>query len=245
MSVRKLNLLLCVIAFSVLPQITFGQSLVVDQVIDFEDLSLNGFINGAAPGPFVTADATGNNALEIVTNGNPAGGGSGVLVFNNDFVGDLTGVDSVQFDVINPNVTDLNFRFSFGDPSNVFVSNDLLATAGSTSNLTFGLNPSNFVQAVGVDPFSQALSNVDQSRFLANPIVATGGGANRAIGAPILDLAGNPVAGSVFIDNLVFNSAPGAAAPAAAPAAAVPEPSSVSLLLGLAGLMATGRRRKI
>ena len=127
--------------------------------------------------------------MEIVTSGAPGGGGSGVLVFNNTLTGDLTGVESVQFDVINPNTTDLNFRFSFSDPSNVFVSNDQLVAAGSASNLSFGLNSAAFVQAAGVDPFNQALSNVSQFRLLANPNVVLGGGANLAIGAPILDLS--------------------------------------------------------
>lgn len=243
MTVPKLKLFFCVIAFSVLPLTAFGQTPgFIDQVFDFEDQSLNGFVNGAAPGPFVIADATGNSLLEVVTSGAPAGPGNAVVVFNNAFTGDLSSANSVLFDATNPNETDLNVRFSFSDPSNVFISDDILLSAGSTQNLAFDLSSSDFVQASGFDPFAQTLSNVSQIRLLSNPNVALGGGAGLAQGAPILDLAGNPVAGSFLVDNFVISSAAVGAAPAPA---GVPEPSCVSLLLGLAAMAAAGRRRKI
>ena len=236
----KLNLLFCVLFFSALPSNSFGQTPppFIDQVVDFEDLNLSGFVNGGAPGPFVTADATGNNALEITTNGAPGGGGSGVLVFNNTLTGDLSSASTVNFDVNNPNLTPLNIRFSISDPTdtNVFVSNDIVVPAATTDSLSFLLDQSQFVQASsGLDSFAQTLANVDQFRILSNPNVAIGGGAQLAIGSPILDLNGDPVAGSVFVDNFVFRSE--------FATSAVPEPGSASLLLGLAGALVVRRRR--
>ena len=77
MTIHKLKLLFCVFVFSVFPQVTFGQPpAFLDQVFDFEDLSLAGFANGLAAGPFVVADANGNNALQVVTSGSAGGPGA-------------------------------------------------------------------------------------------------------------------------------------------------------------------------
>ena len=157
------------------------------------------------------------------------------MVLNNAFAGDLTGATAVLFDATNPNPSDLNIRFSFSDPSNVFISNDIVLPAGTTDSLSFLLDSNSFVQAVGTETFSQALSTVNQIRLLNNPNAAVGAG-GLAAGAPVLDLAGSPVAGSLLVDNFVVSSEA---------AAVVPEPSCVSLLFGLAGAIAASRRRKI
>ena len=236
MTIDKLKLLFCVVVFSVLPQTTFGQAVpFLDQVFDFEDLSLAGFANGAAVGPFVVADANGNNALQVVTSGAPGGAGAALVVLNNALSGDLTAATAVLFDATNPNPSDLNIRFSFSDPSNVFISNDIVLPAGTTDSLSFLLDSNSFVQANGTGSFSQALANVDQIRILNNVNASIGAG-GLALGAPVLDLAGNPIAGSLLVDNFVVSSAP---------VAAVPEPSCISLLFGLAGVIAASRRRTI
>ena len=217
-----------------MPQATFGQSpAFLDQVFDFEDLSVAGFANGAAAGPFVVADANGNNALQVVTNGAPGGSGAALVVLNNAFSGNLTGATEVLFDATNPNPSDLNIRFSFSDPSNVFISNDIVLPSGTTDSLSFLLDSNSFVQADGTDSFSQALSNVTQIRILNNVNASIGAG-GLALGAPVLDLTGSPIAGSLLVDNFVISTA-----------AAVPEPSCVSLLFGLAGVIAASRRRTI
>ena len=217
-----------------MPQATFGQSpAFLDQVFDFEDLSVAGFANGAAAGPFVVADANGNNALQVVTNGAPGGSGAALVVLNNAFSGNLTGATEVLFDATNPNPSDLNIRFSFSDPSNVFISNDIVLPSGTTDSLSFLLDSNSFVQADGTDSFSQALSNVTQIRILNNVNASIGAG-GLALGASVLDLTGSPIAGSLLVDNFVISTA-----------AAVPEPSCVSLLFGLAGVIAASRRRTI
>jgi len=233
MTVHKLIPLFCVLLFSALPMTSFGQApSFLDQVIDFEDLSTAGFNNGGAAGPFVVADASGNNALQLLTTGALGGPGNALLVFNNALTGDFSGAESVQFDATNPNPTDLNIRFSFNSPSNVFISSDIVLAAGATDNLTFDLDPNGFVQPSGSDTFEQTLASISQIRILHNPNVALGGGAGLAQGAPVFDSAGSPIAGSLLVDNFVVNSA------------AVPEPTYLSLLLGFAGAFAARRRKR-
>jgi len=105
--------------------------------------------------------------------------------------------------------------------------------SGTTDSLSFLLDSNSFVQADGTDSFSQALSNVTQIRILNNVNASIGAG-GLALGAPVLDLTGSPIAGSLLVDNFVISTA-----------AAVPEPSCVSLLFGLAGVIAASRRRTI
>ena len=142
-----------------------------------------------------------------------------MVAFSNVLTGDFSDAGSVQFEATNPNLTDLNVRFSFSSPGNVFISDDFVLAPGATEDLFFALDPSEFVQPSGAASFELSLANVSQIRILNNPNVALGGG-GFAQGAPVFDLAGNTVVGTLFVDNFVVSSA--AAPPAAA--VAVPEP---------------------
>jgi len=236
MSVHKLKPLFCAIVFLAMPLTASGQApAFIDQVFDFEDLSTAGFTNGGAAGPFVVADANGNNALQLQTSGAAGGAGNSLVVLNNALTGDFSSANSVLFDATNPNPTDLNVRFAFNDgASNVFISDDIVLAAGATDNLSFLLDSVGFAQPSGNATFAQTLANITQIRILHNPNVAIGGGAGLPQGSQVFDVDGSLIQGSLLVDNFVVSSA--------APAG-VPEPSSAALLLGLAGAFAARRRR--
>jgi len=239
MSIGKLSGLLCVVIFLALPLNAFAQApAFFDQVIDFENMATEGFVIGVAAEnqPVVVTDATGNNVLQLQTNGNAGGAGSALLAMNNSLTGDFSSAGSITFDAINPNPVDLNIRFGFTSTgtspavalTNAFASNDIVLTAGTSQNLTFNLNPIDFTTVLGNDTFSNGLTDVTQIRILHNPI-ASGGGVG-AVGAPVLDVNGSPIVATLQIDNFQVVSA-------------VPEPSCLSLLLGLGGVLAFRRRR--
>jgi len=237
MTVLQLKPLLCVLVFLAMPLTSFGQTIpFLDQTFDFEDLSTAGFTSGIE-GPVVVTDSIGNNVLQLQTSGAPSGAGSVLVALNNTLTGDFSDAGSIQFDATNPNLTDLNVRFSFSSPGNVFISDDVVLAPGASESLFFELDPSGFAQPSGAASFEESLANVSQIRILNNPNVALGGGAGLAQGAPVFDLDGNTVVGTLLVDNFVVSSA-------AAPAVAVPEPGCVSLLLGLAGAMAARRRKR-
>jgi len=119
MTVPQLKPLLCVLVFLAMPLTSFGQTIpFLDQTFDFEDLSTAGFTSGIE-GPVVVTDSIGNNVLQLQTSGAPSGAGSVLVALNNTLTGDFSDAGSIQFDATNPNLTDLNVRFSFSSPGNV------------------------------------------------------------------------------------------------------------------------------
>jgi len=237
MSAYKLKPLFCALVFLAMPLTAFGQApSFLNQVFDFEDLSTAGFNNGGAAGPFVVPDANGNNVLEIQTSGAANGPGNALVVFNNAITGDFSTATSVLFDATNPNPTDLNIRFAINDAgaSNVFISDDIVLSAGATDSLSFLLDPAFFAQPAGVATFDQTISNISQIRILSNPVVALGGGNGLPQGGQVFDLGGNLIAGTLQVDNFVVSTEVNA----------VPEPSFASLLLGLVGAVASRRRKR-
>lgn len=234
--------LIATIAVLLVSPMMASAQIAVDQVIDFEDGSVSGFVvGGAAPAsvqPSVVTDGTGNSALQLLTNGASAGPGHALQVFNNDF-DDLSQAVGLLFLATNPNNLDLNVRISISagssqgnltSPTGAFTSDEIVLAAGATEELTFLFDDSNFTQIAGTDSFEDTLASIQQLRIFHNPLVVAS--PFGLAGADAIGGLANPVAGSLLIDNVVA-------------ASAIPEPTSLPmLLLAVAGYATTKRNRK-
>ena len=235
----------CFVAFAAVCftfPLTASAQIGIDQLLDFESGSTSGFVVGAAAPPSVVptviTEPDGNQALQLSTNGTGAGPGHALQVFNDSFASDLSSAQVLFFNATNPNAEDLNIRVSFSagstadnfvNPTGAFTSNDILLPGGSSQDLAFSLDASNFSQIFGTASFTETISNVQQLRIFHNPaVVASPFG---LAGADAIGGLQNPVAGTLLIDNVIFSST------------AVPEPSALSLMVG-ALIAQVSRRRK-
>lgn len=226
----KLNRFIATIV--VLGALTFAGSahaIVVGQVDDFEDGTLQGWGNGGE---------TGAPPVQNITTGGPAGvndnfmqfsaiGGTGagrfLTVFNRDqWLGNYiaAGVSAIEMDLRNLGNTALNIRIAFKESSNPGVPGYLsqafsLPALSSWQHFVFSIDQGSMIAVDGPDPFNTFFSTMDGEMRIINE-------------AGTSNLNGDTVVAQLGVDNIH----------------AVPEPG-VFVLTSVGGLLAfIAARRK-
>jgi hypothetical protein len=203
------------------------RAIVVGQLDDFEDGTTSNWANGGAPGapPVVNVDTggplgAGDNFMQMTALGG-SGPGSFLTAFNRaqwlgDYVG--LGVIAIEVDLQNFSKVDLNIRLGFKTDPGIdapgYLSTPFSLVAGSGwQHAIFLINAGSLIPISGPADFNTFFSN----GFGELRIINEAGASN---------LNGDPVAAQLGVDNIH----------------AVPEPSSVSLLV--AGVLAFGALRR-
>lgn len=166
----------------------------------------------------------GDNALQISSSG-IGGAGTRYLAFNSalDWIGNYTaaGVTGIQFQVNNTGAADLNLRFALNGSGGWFVTAPMVVSSGSgwLGPQSFDLTASALLAVEGTD-VNATLADVTEVQIMS------------ALDLPTLGVGGRPrgdsFAGEALFDNFT----------------AIPEPSTLAMLVSLAGMVALRSRRR-
>ena len=204
-----------------------ARAIVLGQLDDFEDDTLQNWANGGAPGvpPVLNINTGGpagvdDNFMQVTADG--SGAGRFLTVFNrSQWLGDYiaTGVTAIEMDLINLVSVSLTIRLAFketvGSNAPGYVSQGFtLAVGGGWQHVTFLINPATMTALGGPAAFNTFFANGFQEARIINE-------------AGPDNLNGDVVTGQLGVDNIH----------------AVPEPSA--FLLTAVGLLAftVARRR--
>ena len=202
-----------------------AKAIVVGQIDDFEDGTLQNWANGGAGAPPVLNIDTGgpaganDNFMQVTADG--AGAGRFLTVFNRsqwlgDYIG--AGVTAIEMDLRNLGSVSLTIRLGFKDaagPGGVgYLSSGFTLAAGSDwQHVVFPINPASMTAIGGPDAFNTFFASDLQEMRIINE-------------AGTSNLTGDSVTGQLGVDNIH----------------AVPEPSAV--LLTVAGMLAFAVARR-
>ncbi len=214
-----------VIAFAVLLFAGSARAIVVGQIDDFEDDTLQGWANGGESGvpPVLNIDTggpagAGDNFLQISSDG--SGVGRFLTVFNrSQWLGDyvVAGVTAIEMDLKNLGNVELTIRLGFkdgigGSASGYLSQGFTLAVGGDWQHVVFLIDPANLVAVGSPSPFASFFSEGLQEVRIINE-------------AGTSNLNGDAVVGQLGIDNIH----------------AVPEPGttwlSIAALIGCVAMM--------
>ena len=184
-----------------------------------------------------------NEALSIEADGGPLGAGDRYLLYTSvggggpvsrmvlpntnpgsSWVGDLTGVPGLDFDVLNPGAAPLSLRLAIGNGDTWYASTDasVVGAGADWSTLSFALDDTSQTLLTGSDSFEDVVANVTELRLLSSealPTISFGG-----TGSP----QGDVMAASIGIDNV---------------RASIPEPGAV--VVTVIGSLGVVLRRRV
>ena len=214
-----------IIAFGLILFAGSANAIVVGQLDNFEDGTLQDWNNGGAGAPPVLNIGTGgpagvnDNFMQVTSDG--SGAGQFLTVFNrSQWLGDYlsAGVTAIEMDLRNLGSVSLTIRLGFKDaagPGGVgYLSSGFTLAAGSGwQHVTFLINPASMIAVGGPDAFNTFFASDVQEMRIINETGTS-------------NLNGNAITGQLGVDNIH----------------AVPEPSAA--LLTVAGMLAFAVARR-